>query len=95
MTGITDIFGKRSDGATTQTKAGFKASGLDASGGYNEPPKVPPPPPPQTTNKPQTGDIERRNADKLEKMLMERGMSKEEARAKMQKNEQSTGLRYK
>ena len=87
----------KNDGATFRTKAGFKASGLNADGGYGPAPTPPvpaPPPPSYEEQKSQVGSIQRTKEDQLiEKLMVHGGLTREQAKAKVSQNNKATGYR--
>lgn len=92
MSGITDILKSKGDGVTAQTKAGFKAAGLDEKGGYEVPP--PPPPPPESNFKGQVGSTVLENEKKLEDSLMQhRKITREQAKKEIADHKKQKGYR--
>ena len=86
----------KNDGATFRTKAGFKASGLNADGGYGPAPTPPvpaPPPPSYEEQKSQVGSTQLGNPEGLKKALKARGHTDAEIEAMVKGHKQQKGYR--
>lgn len=94
MGGLTEIMGSKNRGDGVMTTAAH-AEYKRATGESMIPDVPPPPPPPLREQASQIGDSTRSNSAQLEAALMKRGMTKEQAQAKMRENEKTTGVRYK